>query len=1437
MGIDIGSTTAKIVVLNAFGEIVHSTYRRHNAETLATLRSILFEAMDAVGNVPVDMLVTGSAGLGITEKYGLPFIQEVVASAEVIRQRYPQVRTLIDIGGEDAKIIFYDEQYRPDIRMNGSCAGGTGAFIDEMATLLGVPVSDLDHLASQHTTIYPMASRCGVFAKTDLQNLLSRQVPKEDIAASVFHAVVLQMLATLARGRDVSPILLFSGGPFTFMPALKAEFLKVLNLSETDVVTAESPQLLPALGAALSSSENSSRWTATIQGLIDILSEEKLHAQAQINRHAALFESSEAYQNWLQNQKNHRIQKADILACENGPYFLGIDSGSTTTKVVLIDEKGRVVFSHYSNNGGNSIKAVQTGLREIHKTFDGKAVSPHIARSAVTGYGEDLIRAAFGIDDGIVETLAHFRAAKAFDPQVTFILDIGGQDMKAMFIKDGEIQNIEINEACSSGCGSFIESFARNMGYGVADFAHLACSAESPYNLGTRCTVFMNSRVKQALREGAEINDISAGLAYSVIKNALHKVLKITNTDSLGQHIVVQGGTFRNPAVQKALETLIGRPVVCPDLAELMGAYGAALTARDAWMTFKEASTFLDLGSVDQLGEYQRRDIRCNGCENKCTVTKLIFPNGNRFFSGNRCEKIYSNGGKADRKGINLPALKYRLLFDREPTPSTKPLLTLGIPRVLNVFENFPFWNTLFVECGIKVHLSAASSNALYGEGAMHIMSENLCFPGKLVSGHIVDLIKAGVDRIFYPMVFYERDEFSDANNTFNCPIVSGYPDVIRSAIDPETHYNIPLDRPSITFKDENLLKKACIQYLSGLGIPRSVIHAAFRKANDAQHEFKQRVRELGTSILEDAKAGERLVILLMGRPYHIDPLINHNIPDLLTDFGVDVITEDSIPLGLKPALNTRHVMTQWEYINRYFYTARWVGMQENVELVQLNSFGCGPDPFILDEVRSILGEYGKRPTVIRIDEIESTGSTRLRLRSMMESLGRKKHSSGRICIPRKTTKTYQLEDRRRTVIVPDFAPFCSPPIVRPFIDQGYDIVQLPEPDHSSVDVGLKYTNNEICYPGIITLGDLVKALQSGKYDLSRTAVGFSQTGGQCRATSYPSMIKKALVAAGFAEVPVVTLATSLKSLNDQPGFKFSISDYTYKASISMMFMDALSDMYHSTVIREKSKGAAQEIADKYIDAYMTGRIPLTKAGLLASLEQAVDDFNNIETASLSYPKVGIVGEIYVKYNAFSNNHVAQWLMEQGVEVVMPSFFEFFAGGIVCTEYEVKSKVKQRDALWLLAVLGEKLVQSYLRQFDSIMQQYRYYHHHHDIQDVAAKAQEILSLNHQYGEGWLIAGEIASFARDGVPNVLCLQPFGCLANHIVAKGVQKRLQEKYPNLNLLFLDADAGVSEVNFFNRMHFFVDHAKAPFRSDRYQPPLISPDKIACLFENAVP
>jgi predicted CoA-substrate-specific enzyme activase len=1416
IGIDIGSTTAKMVILNQSADIVFSVYRRHNAETLVTLQTTLQEALQSLGNIRADLLVTGSAGLGISEKFNLPFIQEVVASAEVVRRLYPDVKTLIDIGGEDAKMILFGAEGMPDIRMNGSCAGGTGAFIDEMATLLDIPVSGLNILAERHTRVYPMASRCGVFAKTDVQNLLSREIAREDIAASIFNAVVIQTLATLARGCQPSPLILFGGGPLTFLPALKDAFVDVLGVDRNCVLEVDHAELLSAIGAALA--DGTDKRTFTLTQLVDLLSSGQRYGAGQ-DRLPPLFENVSEFERWEQARTAHHIGRVDVGQADGNPCFLGVDSGSTTAKLVLIDEQGRIIFDYYSNNDGNSIRAVQGGLERLRESFAGCGSPPRIVRSVVTGYGEDLIRSAFGFDEGMVETLAHFRAARAFDPEVSFILDIGGQDMKAIFVRDGHIQNIEINEACSSGCGSFIESFARSMGYTVSGFAQDACVAKAPCDLGTRCTVFMNSRVKQALREGAEVSDISAGLAYSVVKNAIHKVLKITDTSVLGDHVVVQGGTFRNPAIHKAIERLLGKRVICPDIAELMGAYGAALTARDTYKETEQAeSRFVGLEKLETVDAYEKRTIHCQGCENRCAVTKLIFPNKNVFFTGNRCEGVFSNSGKKARKGANLPATKLRLLFDRETyapqSPPRRgktltPVLTLGIPRALNMYENLPFWNTLLVESGFRVRLSDPSSNDLYKRGVGTVMSENICFPAKLVHGHIYNLIEAQVDRIFYPMVFHETSEFADSVNCYNCPIVSGYPDVIRSAIDPEGRFGIPLDMPTVTFDDRGLLRKACSQYLTGLGVSARTFSRALARAVRVQREYKERVRSVASGILAQARADGRPVVVLMGHPYHLDPLVNHGIPEILADFGVDIITEDGVPLEPEQTLNNKHVLTQWEYLNRFYHAARWAAQQSDVEVVQLNSFACGLDAYSLDEVKSILASYGKGHTVIRIDEIESTGSAKLRLRSMIEAMKENKRLGERTCAPRKMVKLFEETDRQKVILAPYFSRFCAPTVAGPLLDLGYRVETLPPSDRESVETGLKYTNNEICYPGIIVIGDLIKALQSGKYELSDIAVGSWQTGGQCRASSILSLLKRALIAAGFEDIPVVALTTN-RSLHEQPGLDLDYRRYIHKALMGCVYSDAISAMYHTTAVRELHKGEALELASKHLAPLENGTLPLNRASILEELGEIVADFNHVETRERDCPKVGIVGEIYVKYNAFSNNQVAQWLIDQGIEVIIPPLLEFFSGWFVSTGIQIRSHLKRPNILWPLAVGLGWYVQRFLDEVAVVMRDFRYYRPHHTIQDVARKAQEIVNLTHQYGEGWLIAGEIGEFVKSGVENVLCLQPFGCIANQVVVKGVAKRLKEKHPRLNLLCLDLDAGTSEVNFLNRLHFFINHAK---------------------------
>jgi predicted CoA-substrate-specific enzyme activase len=1425
IGIDIGSTTAKVSILDETNKILYTAYRRHHAETVKTLTTILTEARQQIQQCAATVQITGSAGMGVAEAYDLPFIQEVIATASYIQAFYPEVKTVMDIGGEDAKLILFDTQGRPDIRMNGSCAGGTGAYLDQMATLLNIPVQELQSLASQSRHRHPIASRCGVFGKTDVQNLLSREIPREDIAASVLYAIVLQTMATLARGTDLETKVLFCGGPLTFIPMLKQYFQEYLNLSDGDIILHDYAEMIPSLGSAVTPIENAQ--TFTIDELLQRL-DKPIHILSKVQPNPPLFRDENDFNQWQQRVSSVKVSKITPDEMKSPDLFLGIDSGSTTTKVVCIDGEGNIVFSEYRKNHGQPIQAVWDGLKKAQEVFGKAGVTTRIRRAVITGYGEDLIRTAFQAEEGVVETLAHFRAASYFDPKVSFLLDIGGQDMKALFIENGQIQKIEINEACSSGCGSFLETFAESLGYPVEEFAKLACESQSPCDLGSRCTVFMNSKVKQMVREGATIADLSAGLAYSVVKNALHKVLNITNPEVLGERILVQGGTFRNPAVHKALENLLGREAIAPDIAPLMGAFGAALMARDSVQQQPElAESHIQLNSLPDELNYSKRMLTCHGCENQCQVTQLNFGEGHLFYAGNRCERIFQNEGKKRQSGENLVPEKEAFIFEREQGKINPALPVIGIPRALNQFENYPFWHTLFSECGFKVLLSDESDNALYEKGVATVMSENICFPAKLTNGHIMNLVEKGVDRIFYPMIFFEQKEFDNALNSYNCPIISGYPDVIRSAINPKKRFEIPFDHPSFTFANEALLEKNCFNHVSQFGVSSAQFRKAFKKALVEQEQWKLMLRSRGQSIVEKARKEQRLVALLVSRPYHVDKMINHKIPEILAGFDVDVITEDAVPLNEMSALENVQVLTQWSYPNRYYHAVKWAAEQDNVFVVQLNSFGCGPDAIAVDEVKSLLGKYGKRFIVLRIDEIESLGSVKLRLRSLIDSI-RTEDKQETTCeaVERHEVAVFTEAEKQRLIIAPQFAEFCTPPLLRPFRDLGYRVEVLSEPNRDSVNTGLKYTNNEICYPAIIVIGDLIKALQSGKYDVNNVAVAITQTGGACRASSYLSLLKKALIDAGFEHVPIVSLSPGVKGLHEQPGFNLDFKQYMARAAISMIFSDSISRLYYATAAREKEKGQAKAMSEYYMAMLDSSEFSLAPRNVLQTLEEASINFNRIPMIEDDLPVVGIVGEIYAKYNSFSNFHVADWLIDQRVEVVVPVLLEFFLSWLVNEEVRAKTNIKVPGVLSRFAALGEKWVWHFLGIVESKLQGFRYLKPLHRIKDLATRASTVLNLNNQYGESWLIAGEIGGFMQEGVENVLCLQPFGCIANQVIAKGVERRIKRQYPDLNILFLDVDAGVSEVNFFNRLYFFLDSTRKEHALKQNPPALSSSD-----------
>jgi len=1406
MGVDIGSTTIKIVILDSYLQIIYKSYRRHQANVQQTFIDELNKVIALFSDALFKIHITGSAGMGMGERIGISFVQEVIAAVEVVKKTYPGTHTLIDLGGEDAKMVFFQEGRHPDIRMNGSCAGGTGAFIDQMASLMNISVEELGQKALDVNKIYPIASRCGVFAKTDVQNLISRNIPVPDIAGSILHAVALQSVTTLARGCDILPRILCIGGPLTFIPALRTAFKEVLKVNDSDFTIPENGEYFPAWGAALF--ETGSDIGIDLSELI-----RKLSSTASFNHEDALpglFDDEEAYNLW---KKKRNIRKLTFKSLENNPkaeYFLGIDSGSTTSKIVIMDSDTNIIYKFYGNNEGNPLNKIVEGLSLFFEEAEKKGIQVKIKASAATGYGEDLIKSALGLNYGIVETIAHLSGAQYADPNVSFVLDIGGQDIKSIFTTHGVISNIELNEACSAGCGSFLQNFASSMNMSLQEFTEAACLAKYPSDLGSRCTVFMNSKVKQSLRQNAGNDDIAAGLAYSVVKNCLFKVLKISNLNHLGDHIVVQGGTFRNDAVYRALELLSGKTVSSTDYPELMGALGAALYAQKCSQK-ENPGTFLLSGKKDlpDLSSTDTKELQCKGCTNQCTVLRFKFGNGNICYAGNKCEKIFYNKS-ARQEGYNAFDRKNEILFNRNtPADNIRKGNTIGIPRVLNMFDNYPFWHSLLTGCGLNVSLSPESTFTLYQKGVGSVMSDNICFPAKLVHGHILALVDQKVDRIFYPIIPKEEKEFNNSSNSFNCPIVSGYPDVIKSAINPEEKFGIPFDKPVVTFSNDEALRKACYNYLSGLGVSHAVFNKAFTQALSEKNKLKKQLYDFQKERLDKAIKSGELVFIVAGRPYHTDPLIHQKVGQILSDLGVTVLTDDVFRKPESDGFSKLNIVSQWSYPNRVVQAAMEVAkLPQNVQLVQLNSFGCGPDSFFMDETRDILKVAGKNITVLRIDEIASPGSIRLRLRSLVESL--KAINTSAPAIPASYegySIPYTEKDKKKTILVPWLADFLSP--FAPALGEllGYKIENLPKSNKISADLGLMYGNNEVCYPSTLILGDIIGALQSGNYDLKDIVLAITQTGGQCRATNYLAQIKTGLINAGFTDIPIIALTSGQTYQNEESRFKLDWKKIAKIAIPLVLYGDGLQQMHSAISIREKQSGASLELFDFYIERGIDAVRANDPNTLMRLLEEAVKDFNNIPIFEKQYSKVGLIGEIFVKYNNYAQANITEWLRSQKVEVSTPPLLDFL------TQFFVNSKENEKNGLSKSSLLKKALVplvwkyiNSKTKKSEKILKDFKFYEESESIYAKAEAASEILSLSNQFGEGWMIAGEIAHYARKGVNKVVCIQPFGCIANHVVAKGVEKRIKTIYPHMNILYLDIDGGVAEVNLQNRLHFMI-------------------------------
>ena len=1540
VGLDIGSTTVKAVVLDRTDSLdatLFSDYRRHHANVRATVAGLLTDIRARLtelgrGDEPVRLAITGSGGLALADQLHVPFVQEVIAETEAIDEEYPEADVIIELGGEDAKITYLKPT--PEQRMNGSCAGGTGAFIDQMSTLLDTDAAGLNDMARHYKNLYPIASRCGVFAKSDLQPLINDGAAKPDLAASIFTAVATQTIAGLASGRPIHGTVIFLGGPLFFMSELREAFRRALDGKVDRFVVPTDAHLYVAYGAALVAGTPEGidmdgvhyepRTCADILARLDEL--ENLPSNTP---HMPPLFPTEADRKAFDERHHREHVHIGTLDGAKGPHFLGIDAGSTTIKATLVNDDREIVWSSYANNEGSPLTAAIDIVRRIQSALPEGA---WIARACATGYGEGLITTGLHLDEGVVETMAHYRGAEMVSPGVTAVIDIGGQDMKYLSVTDGVIDSIAVNEACSSGCGSFLQTFALSMGLSIEEFTQKALASTHPVDLGSRCTVFMNSSVKQAQKEGASIEDIAAGLCYSVVRNALYKVIKLRDSGQLGDTVVVQGGTFLNDAVLRAFELLTGREVTRPNIAGLMGAYGAALTARMHYQDVADdadaagaedgaptvvvdgvthtASTILSGEALDNLTMTSERDV-CKLCQNHCKLTITTFADGSRYVTGNRCER----GGDARKHRSDRPNLydykykrcfAYRRLTDKKATRGE-----IGIPRALNMYENYPFWFTLLTSLGFKVIISGRSSHELFETGIESIASENICYPAKLAHGHIKWLLNKGVTTIFYPCVSYEENLVENADNHYNCPIVANYPLVIGANMpelrDPAVRYM----HPYFNLADHDLMVDRIVEEFAWADVTREEAETAVKAAYAEDRVFKHDVQQEGLRALAYMKEHDCRGIVLAGRPYHVDPEINHGIPETICSLGMVVLSEDSIceltpgeRLDLTPFLSEgeedprrkdaagfRHVgdrtvttprmplrvTNQWAYHARLYAAANFVASYPGLELVQLNSFGCGLDAITTDQVSEILADKADVYTLLKIDEVSNLGAAKIRLRSLKAAIeereangkgaaradgfrptGSRAPTPGRQALldvtmannprlpepAREAARRAVREDnggsghnaatmsryahrvvfgkdmkKDYTIVGPQMSPVHMSLVEAAIRSGGYKFDILRTASHEDVETGLKYVNNDACYPAIMVVGQMVDAIIKGKYDPDHVALAITQTGGMCRATNYFGLIRKALIDAGYPQVPVIAL--SLQGFEDNPGFKATpaLASRALKALVIGDLLlkclrrvhpyeaepgsaDALYERW-DTIARETiehhgfSKTAAKTVGTSYL--------PYPKLA-----REIVRAFDALPLKDIPRkPRVGVVGEILVKYHPDANNHLVDVIESQGCEAVVPGIMEFMTTHLYTHEWEKHYLGKGGSDL------GKGLMR---RGFEAYMKPVRKaialaggkFQQDVPMDRLARMASTVTSLGVQAGEGWLLTAEILELIESGCPNVVCAQPFACLPNHVTGRGMFGKIRRLHPEANIVSIDYDPGASQANQLNRIKLMIAAAK---------------------------
>ena len=1658
VGLDIGSTTVKAVVLDqsdSLKDTLFSDYRRHHANVRATVAGLLVDIHKELvelgrGDEPIRLSITGSGGLALADNLHVPFIQEVIAETEAIDKEYPQADVIIELGGEDAKITYLKPT--PEQRMNGSCAGGTGAFIDQMSTLLDTDAAGLNEMAKSYENLYPIASRCGVFAKTDLQPLINDGAAKPDLAASIFTAVATQTIAGLAAGRPIHGTVIFLGGPLFFMSELRAAFQRALEGKVDEFIVPTDAHLYVAYGSALQadmdSDDQGHHFEAHTCDEILMRLDELKNLPSNTPTMPPLFPTEADREDF--NKRHHKEHiHIGTLEGAHGPHFLGIDAGSTTIKATLVNDDREIVWSSYANNEGSPLTAAINIVKKIQSELPEGA---WIARSCATGYGEGLITTGLHLDEGVVETMAHYRGAEMVSPGVTAVIDIGGQDMKYLAITDGVIDSIAVNEACSSGCGSFLQTFAMSMGLTIQEFTQKALASTHPVDLGSRCTVFMNSSVKQAQKEGASIEDIAAGLCYSVVRNALYKVIKLRDSGELGDTVVVQGGTFLNDAVLRAFELLTERQVTRPNIAGLMGAFGAALTARMHYQdeadhldvvvkadgseeqskaepkaaAFKKtesakpeahvvvvdgvthtASSILTGEALDNMSMTAERDV-CKLCQNHCKLTITTFSDGSRFVTGNRCER----GGDAKKKRSDRPNLydykykrcfAYRRLTDKKATRGE-----IGIPRALNMYENYPFWFTLLTTLGFKVMISGRSSHELFETGIESIASENICYPAKLVHGHIKWLINKGIKTIFYPCVSYEENLVPNTDNHYNCPVVANYPLVVGANVPELREDGVRYMHPYFNLANHELMVDRIVEEFAWANVTREEAETAVKAAYAEDKVFKHDVQQEGLTALAYMKEHNCRGIVLAGRPYHIDPEINHGIPETICSLGMVVLSEDSIcelhpgeKLNLtefrsegeadprsKNAARFRHVgdrtvtkmplrvTNQWAYHSRLYAAAHFVASYPGLELVQLNSFGCGLDAITTDQVAEILADKADVYTLLKIDEVSNLGAAKIRLRSLKAAVEEREANKAREAAAAKAMEDQQaaaeraaeeakvkaesdLEDAKAalaeaqaaveaaqkkvdaeaqavhdaakasqastakavqgpkptgfrktgptaptpgrqilldstmaanpkltkamreaskraaerdlqaaaankngtsdgttgvtnaknakksghnnatmsryahrekfvkdmkknyTIVGPQMSPIHMSLVEAVIRSGGYKFDILKHASRGDVETGLKYVNNDACYPAIMVVGQLIDAILEGKYDPDHVALAITQTGGMCRATNYFGLIRKALVDAGYPQIPVIAIST--QGLEDNPGFKATLP-LLHRAIKALVLGDLLMKCLYRVRPYEVEKGSANKLYELW-DAIVretiehhgysktAAKTPSIKKGYLpynVLAKEIVKSFDNLPLRDIPRKvRVGVVGEILVKYQPDANNHVVDVIESQDCEAVVPGIMEFMTTRPYITDWNEKNLgMGGNKTLYALMRKGLDLYNAPIKA--ALVTSHGKFKQDEPMPELVKKAAEVTSIGVQAGEGWLLTAEILELIEQGCPNVICAQPFACLPNHVTGRGMFGKIRRLHPEANIVSIDYDPGASEANQLNRIKLMIAAAK---------------------------